>query len=283
VASRKEQKEAARRQREQLHAQLQASQRKRVRVWVLGGVLAGVIVVAAVFIIASSKAGAGISSNGLSGATFHFKTHAEAQQAMESALKGIPQTGNVLGNPDAPVTITEFGDLVCSTCDYFALTSEPQLITADVATGKVKLVYRGFETASGTANASEYTATQVAARAAGLQHLEWDYVLLTYNEQPVSIHGRDEELVTYVSSSYLSDIAKQVPGLNFAQWQQGLTDPALAQDVTADGNAGNQLGVEGTPTIFVKGPKGTVEYDKSGTLSAVPTLAQLQALIAQVS
>jgi hypothetical protein len=33
----------------------------------------------------------------------------------------------------------------------------------------------------------------------------------------------------------------------------------------------------------VKGPKGTVEYDKSGTLSAVPTLAQLQALIAQVS
>jgi protein-disulfide isomerase len=283
VASRKEQKEAARRQREQLHAQLKASQQKRARIWVLGGVLAGVIVMAAVFVIASSKAGAGTSSNGLSGATFHFKTHAEAQQAMETLLKGIPETDNVLGNPDAPITITEFGDLVCSTCDDFALSSEPQLIADDVATGKVKLEYRAFETASSYANASEFTATQVAARSAGLQHLEWDYILLTYNEQPVSIHGKDEELVTYVSSGYLADIAKQVPGLNLAQWQQGLTDPSLAQDVTADGNAGNQLGVQGTPTIFVKGPKGTVEYDKSGTLSAVPTLAQLQALIAQVS
>lgn len=285
MASRKEQKEAARRQREQLHAQLQASQRKRVRAWVLGGVLAGAIVVAAVFVIASSKSGAGSSSgfNGVSGATYHFKTKADAAADAESVLKGIPQTGNVLGNPDAPVTITEFGDLVCSTCDDFALTSEAQLIAADVATGKVKLVYRADDTASSYANASEFTATQIAARSAGLQRREWDYILITYNEQPVSIHGKDEELTSYVSSSYLADIAKQIPGLNVPQWQQGLTDPTLAQAVTADLSAANNLAPNGTPTIYVKGPKGNVLYDQNNTLSAVPTLAQLQALIAQVS
>jgi protein-disulfide isomerase len=285
VASRKEQKEAARRQREQLHAQLKASQQKRVRVWVLGGVLAGAIVVAAVFVIASSKSGAGSKSgfNGLSGATFHFKTKAEAKADATSLLKGIPQTGNVLGNPDAPITITEFGDLVCSTCDDFALTSEAQLITADVATGKVKLVYRADDTASSYANASEFAATQIAARSAGLQHLEWDYILLDYSEQPISVHGKAEELAPYISTGYIQDLAKQIPGLDFAQWQQGLTDPALAQDVTADVNAANNLAPNGTPAIYVKGPKGNVLYDQNNELSAVPTLAQLQALIAQVS
>jgi protein-disulfide isomerase len=284
VASRKQQKEEARAQREQVHARQKAEQSRRTRLTALGGVLAAVVIVAAVFIISSSKSGAGHKTNGLSGIVSHFKTNAQAVADMQGLLKGIPQSGNTLGDPAAPVTITEYGDLVCSTCDYFALTSEPQLIKSEIATGHAKLVFRGTESASSTANGSEYVNTQVAARAAGLQNLGWSYIMLMYNEQPVSVNGKSSELASYITTGYLQDIAQQVPGLNLAKWQQNLTNSTLIADVHADGVAADQAGVQGTPTIFATGPKGTVEYDKDGTEpSVVPTLAQLQAMIAQVS
>ena len=97
---------------------------------------------------------------------------------MNATLAGIPQHGNVLGNPNAPITITEYGDLVCPTCADFAVTTEPQIIAALVKTGKAKLVYRAFETASAYANGSQFVNTQVAARSAGLQDKEWNYLLL---------------------------------------------------------------------------------------------------------
>ena len=34
-------------------------------------------------------------------------------------LKGIPQHGTTLGNPKAPVTFTEYGDLQCPICKDF--------------------------------------------------------------------------------------------------------------------------------------------------------------------
>jgi protein-disulfide isomerase len=181
------------------------------------------------------------------------------------------------------VTITEFGDLVCSTCDAFALESEPQLIQDEVRTGKVQLRYRADETASATANGKEFVATQVAARSAGLQNKEWDFIMTLYDEQPLEIAGKSAELATYVTPAYLANRAKQVAGLNMAQWQANLTNPSLKAAVEADLAAAQDDAPNGTPTIIVQGPKGSITYDRSNTLSAVPTLAQLQALIKQVS
>lgn len=50
----------------------------------------------------------------------------------------------VLGKPDAPVTIIEFASLTCPHCKDFALNTLPQLKTAYIDTGKVKLIYRDF-------------------------------------------------------------------------------------------------------------------------------------------
>jgi protein-disulfide isomerase len=285
VASRKQQKEEARARREQVHAQLKADQSRRIRMLTLGGVLAAAVIVAAIFIIGSSGGGSSTTPSSVKQATLsHFPTHAAAVADMETLLKGIPQSGNTLGNPGAPVTVTEFGDLVCSTCDAFALGTEPLLIADDVRTGKIKLAFRGVETSSGYANASEYVDTQVAARSAGLQNLEWNYLLLTYNEQPVEIGGKSAELVSYINSAYLQGIARQIPGLNPIKWQTGLTDPTLINDVSADTKAGEQAGVNSSPTVFVSGPKGTIEWNKGVTIlpQTAQGLTQLQGLIAKV-
>lgn len=198
--------------------------------------------------------------------------------SVNSLLDGIPQSGTTLGQTGAPVTITEFGDLVCPVCAVFAAGPEAALIAAEVRTGHVQLVFRGLDTASSAANQSEYTNTQVAVRSAGLQNAAWYYILLAYAEQPQTVNGTPAEDTPYVTSGYLQQIAAQIHGLNLVRWQGGLTDQPLINAVSADAQAATQANVTGTPTIFVSGPKGTVRSSNT-----VPALADLQAMIRQVS
>src|SRR5262249_6646243 len=52
-------------------------------------------------------------------------------------LKDIPQKGFVLGNPKAPVQLTEFIDLQCPACQQFETTQLGPLIDKYVRTGKM--------------------------------------------------------------------------------------------------------------------------------------------------
>ena len=194
--------------------------------------------------------------------------------ALAALLSGIPQHGNTLGEPTAPVTITEYGDLTCPVGRAFARGSEAQLISGAVAGGQAKLVYRGFETTSATANDGAYAASQIAARAAGLQNRAWYYILMFYDRQQA-------ETTRYVTDGFMHGIAAAVPGLNLARWRAARRNAALAAAVIADGRAANAAGVTGTPAIFVSGRRGTLQFSDPNT--AVPTLSQLQSLITRVS
>jgi protein-disulfide isomerase len=288
VASRKEQKEAARRAREQAVAQMKAQNARRNRLLMLAGVVVLVIAAVVVVIVVSSSGGGSLKSldqsklsNTKADGAYYSPKQAVAN--VDSLLAGIPEHGNVLGDPNAPVTITEYLDFVCSTCDYYSLTSEPQLIAADVRTGKVKLVYKADDTASSDANQSAWQTNQTTALSAGLQNKAWYYILLNYDEQPTTINGKDAELVAYVNSAYMQNRAEQIHGLNLIKWQANLTNPTLTGEVKADLSAAQTQAPRGTPTIIVSGAKGSVTWDANGKESAVPTLAQLAALIAQVS
>jgi protein-disulfide isomerase len=238
MASRAEQKAAARAAREAAHRELNAAQARRMRLIWLGGLVAAAALAIVVVVLAI---------NGGSKAASTSKP--AAQTTVDALLSGIPQKGNVLGNHSAPVTVTEFGDLVCPICQAFALSAEPQLISDDVRAGRVKLVYRGLETASATANPGEYVASQVAARAAGLQDREWYYILLWYHEQ-------GSEDTPYVTDSYMQGLAAQVKGLNLTTWEAARNDQSLTNDVTADSRAANAAGFNSTPTLTITGPKG---------------------------
>jgi len=269
MASRAEQKAAARKAREAQQSEMKAAATRRTRLLWLGGILGAAVVALVIVIVASTSGGSGGGK------------WAQEVAAVQQELHGIPQSGNVLGNPKAPVTITEYGDLVCPTCDDFALTSEPQIIQSLVRTGKAKLVFRGLETASAHANGPEFVPSQVAWRSAGLQNKGWDYILLTYGVQPQYVNGTPAEEVSYVTPAYLQNIAAHVKGLNLAQWQAHMTDNKLTNQVTADQNAAIASGAAqyGTPAVFVSGPKGTV-MDSS---EVVPSLAKVTQLVNQQS
>jgi protein-disulfide isomerase len=158
-----------------------------------------------------------------------------------------------LGSSKANVVVTEFGDLQCPICRDFALGTENQLISNDVRSGKVQLVYKSLETATGNGpDPGVFPTQQAAAYAAGLQGKGWNYVLLFYREQGT-------ENTAYVTPNYLNGLAKQISGLNYAKWSSDRGSSSLLSRVTAEEQLAQTLGLNSTPAITVQGPKGEAQ------------------------
>jgi protein-disulfide isomerase len=101
---------------------------------------------------------------------------------------------------------------------------------------------------------------QAAVGSAGLQQKAWYYIELFYNEQGA-------EGTTYVTPTFLDNLAKQVPGLNYNEWLGDLSnDSSLTTQVSSDERAAAAAGYNSTPTIVIKGPKG-----QAAAISGVPT------------
>ncbi|MBV9800018.1 MAG: thioredoxin domain-containing protein [Solirubrobacterales bacterium] len=264
MASRTKQKEEARARRlAEERARAERARRNR-RVRMIGGVVLAAVAIVAVAIAVSS--GGGKKPGGLQTGTSASQTVSQVQQM----FAGIPQSGATLGSPTAPVTMTYYGDLECPVCQAFTLSGGfPQLVANEVRSGKVKVVYKAFETA--TPDPTTFQTQQVAALAAGKQKHFWEFTELFYRQQ-------GQENTGYVTESYLDGLARQIPGLNFNTWKTDRGDPSLAAQVQSDGAAGKTAGVSGTPTLIFTGPKGSATPN-----AGVPSYSDLQNAIKQVA
>lgn len=215
----------------------------------IGGTLAGAVAIVAVLIAVSvggshSKPAPKLGSAGAN----------KVAATVDGLLSGIPQSGNRLGSPTAPVTVTEFGDLECPICQAFTLGAQNTLIANEVRTGKVKLIYRSLCTA--TCNGpgqSVFISQQAAAIAAGKQDREWNYVELFY-------HLQGPEDTDYATPTYLTGLAKLVPGLNLTSWQSERTSSSSTSQVESDESFVAAQGWQSeTPTIVFSGVKGQTQ------------------------
>ena len=233
--TRKQRRELAREQRralEQAHADLRA-RRKRLRqlASVLGVIAVGIVVVA----IASS-------SGGVKRIAPRSAAARQAASAVTTLLAGIPQQGNALGTPTAPVTLQYFGDLQCPVCRSFTQSALPALIGRWVRPGAVRIEYRALQTA--TREPEVFEAQQLAALAAGRQGKLWNFVETFYAEQ-------QEEGSGYVTPRFIDGIAEQVPGLSLGAWKAARSDPRLADQLNADAQVATGQRLEGTPAFLV--------------------------------
>ena len=238
---RKERREQARAQRRAL----EQAQRRRVArqrlLYRLGGALTVALLVVIVLVAASSG---GEGRPGLQQGSQAART----DTGVSTLLRGISQSGNVLGDPRAPVTMQYYGDLECPVCQAFSLGTLPRLIDQQVRSGQLKIEYRSLQTA--TPSPATFLDQQVAAVAAGEQNRLWNYVELFYQEQ-------GQEGTGYVTDSYLRGLATQVPGLNLAAWAAARGDRALASQVTGSESAASRAGLTATPALVITGPQGT--------------------------
>jgi protein-disulfide isomerase len=234
MSTRAEQRAARRAEREARERAAASAAARRRRLSLLGGALVAAAIVVAIAIAVSSGGSSKNSAGGRAGA-----------QAVAAELRGVPQAGTTIGNPKAPVTITEYADLQCPICRDFNLNTFPELLSKEIRTGHVKMVYRNLETA--TSDSQVFRTQQTAALAAGKQSKLWNYVELFYRNQGSEDSG-------YVTGSFLSALARSIPGLDFSTWARDRGDSSLGAQVTADASAARKLGFNSTPSFVVQGP-----------------------------
>ena len=114
--------------------------------------LAAVIAVAAIAVVAAIA----LSS---SGAQAPPPTPAEAL-----VVDGLPERGGVLGDPAAPVTVTEFVDLQCPVCAAASREILPTLIDEHVRPGRVNLQLRRCPSSARTPSAPPASRTARSVR-----------------------------------------------------------------------------------------------------------------------
>ena len=157
-------------------------------------------------------------------------------------LAGIPQSGMVLGEPSAPVTLIEFGDLQCPVCKGYAEEVIPQVIENRVRRGEAKLDFRNF-----TIIGPESITAGIAAVAAGQQGRGWNFVELFYRNQGLEASG-------YVTDEFLTAIARDAGVPDLARWNKDRRDRASRDQVARTTREAERLGLGGTPSFAVVGP-----------------------------
>ncbi|HTU80230.1 MAG TPA: thioredoxin domain-containing protein [Solirubrobacteraceae bacterium] len=240
--TRKQRREQARAQRKAMEEAAAASAARRMRLTQLGVVVTVVVVAIVVILIATG----GKSKPPAVGSKAANSTVAE----IKKLIGGIPQSGNTLGSPTAPVTLKYFGDLECPICREFTVEALPKIIPRWVRTGKLRIEYHSMSTATGNAEkdgaepAEIFKTQQVAAYAAGKQNKAWYFIETFYHEQ-------GEEDSGYVTEKFIQGIASQVPGLNLTKWSSDRGDPELADEVETDTQIANTEGFTGTPSFLI--------------------------------
>lgn len=202
-----------------------------------------IAVVVASLLIATASAGV-LVATGCSGARARLSAGALASQTehkVSGLLSGIPQNGNTLGRPTAPVTLRVFADLECATAKGFMIELLPLIVRKLVRSGVVRIEYRSLKTDTHARKA--FVTQQAAAIAAGEQGKLWNFVETFYYEQ-------GKEYTGYATESYLDHIARQVPGLDFSRWIRDRENFDLRTSVVADDHAARAIGLHTTPAFL---------------------------------
>jgi len=227
---RRDQARAERKAREEAEA-LQA--RRNRRLWQLGAVLAGAAAVVIIAIVISSSGGSGNSTKPPAKGS-----PASGVATTEALFAGIPQTGNTLGSPKAPVTLQEFADLQCPVCQAYTLDSMPTLIQNYVRPGKVRMVFHQLP----ILGPDSVRAAQVAAGAAQQNRL-WNFADLFYRNQ-------GEENTGYVTPAFLAKITAGA-SVNGAEALAQPPAAAARAQLAADQVLSNRFAFNATPSFLV--------------------------------
>ena len=156
---------------------------------------------------------------------------------------GVAQSGEILGQAGAPVTMIEYADLQCPFCAQYSLETLPALIREYVKTGKVRMLLRpiaflGPDSPNGVK----------AVVAAALQDHGWEMAELLFQNQGPENGG-------WLSEEFVMDAAAAVPGLDTEKFESDYDSDTVRDIASATGAAANAAGVDHTP-FFLLGKSG---------------------------
>jgi protein-disulfide isomerase len=167
---------------------------------------------------------------------------AKAKPATTSAaaknVAGIQEHNGVLGDPNAPITVTEYLDLQCPICDQAAKSNLPGFISKYVRTGKVKLQARTLS----FIGPDSVTAAKVA-HGAQEQGKLWAFLETFYASQGQENSG-------YVTTDFLTKVSTAAGVDPKAALSYSKTQAAQTNLDDADA-AAQTLKIDSTPSFTV--------------------------------
>jgi len=157
--------------------------------------------------------------------------------------------GLTLGDANAPVTVDVYEDFQCPACRNFTDTIEPLIIEHLIKPGKVKYTIHNFPfiDGDGATLGGESDQAANAAMCANEQDKFWDMHASIYANWNGENQGN-------LSNVRLKAMAESI-GLDMDKFNSCFNDNKFKSDIQADYQHGLDIGVQGTPGVFVNGEK----------------------------
>ncbi|MDC0450648.1 DsbA family protein [Nitrosopumilus sp.] len=157
---------------------------------------------------------------------------------MVTSAKLIENGSPILGNPDAPITILEWGDYQCTFCYKFHQNTL-EIINEDfIKTGKVKVVFKDYPL-----NGPDSKLAAEASYCAQDQEKYWQY----HDELYRNWGG---ERTGWITRDALTEFAVTV-NLDTEKFNKCLDDNKYQSKVNSLYEFGNQIGIDATPSFLV--------------------------------
>jgi len=171
---------------------------------------------------------------GIVAAVLIFKKYFLSGESIEIRLVKARSKGDI----SAPIKVVEYIDLQCPACAYGAGVLSTVM---EKYPGQIHLQLHYFPLAmhKHTMTASYF------AECAGLQEKFWNYHDLLLQEQGVWKMLED-------ARPHFMSVAER-SGIDKVKLDKCLNDPAIAQRILADKQAGESQGIKSTPTYYING------------------------------
>ena len=209
--------------------------------------------------VSSLAIGAGIASVTIISVFLVFGTFNDKPELVVAPTPAIQETGPaqiteatfmengspILGDPNAPITMVEFGDYQCFFCNKFFHETEDVLLKNYVETGKVKVIFKDF-----TIIGADSIVAANAAHCASDQGKFWEYHDTLYNHWTGENNG-------WASSNNLLQFAVELE-LDTDEFSKCMIDSKHTPSIINSNQDAKDLGLTGTPAFFIIGPDNKV-------------------------
>ena len=152
--------------------------------------------------------------------------------------ENLIQGSTILGNPNAKITIVEFGDYQCTFCYKFHDETMKKINQEYIKTANVNFIYKDFPL-----NGEQSILASEASYCAQKQNKFWEYHDTLYNNWGGENTG-------WITENILQEFARDV-GLNLDEFSQCLENSEFRQKVLDNEQFAREIGINATPSFLI--------------------------------